>query len=535
MSIRVSNLTYRLPNQDTLLSDIAFSIPDGCKCAIVGNNGTGKSTLLNILSGQCLCSSGDIECAGAYLVPQHYGQYDGMTVAETLHIEDKYRAFKAILSGDASERNFEILQDDWELEARVAAAFRTWGIPYISLDTQFSQLSGGEKTKVFLSGIAIHNPDVILMDEPTNHLDVEGREQLLGFISESNVTILVASHDRTLLNGIDSILHLTRQGIKYYPMKYDEFYQLYQQECDAISRHLDAKQRDLGKAKRQARECAERQQKRFSRGAKLSESKCLARISKGGLKNKSENTASNIDKVQAERIETINREIDELKSLVPEEACIKINVASSNLHKGKVLVELNSVNFNYAGSDPLWRECINLTIRSGDRIRITGRNGHGKTTLLKLISGELNPTSGTIFRADSISCIYLDQEYKFINDEKTVLEQLASETVNMPEHELKIRLHRFLFPAHTWDKKCSALSGGEKMRLAICSLMVRDSAPDIIILDEPTNNIDIANMEILAQTLRDYQGTLIAISHDLAFISDIQVQSTLDLSALSAF
>ena len=133
-------------------------------------------------------------------MPQHYGQYDGMTVAETLHIEDKYRAFKAILSGDASERNFEILQDDWELEARVAAAFRTWGIPYISLDTQFSQLSGGEKTKVFLSGIAIHNPDVILMDEPTNHLDVEGREQLLGFISESNVTILVASHDLSLIH-----------------------------------------------------------------------------------------------------------------------------------------------------------------------------------------------------------------------------------------------------------------------------------------------------------------------------------------------
>ncbi len=533
MSIRVSNLTYRLPNQDALLSDISFSIPDGSKCAIVGNNGTGKTTLLNILSGLCLHSSGEIECTDAYLVPQHHGQYDGLTVAQSLLIEDKYRALKAILSGNASERNFDILQDDWELEERIAAAFQNWDIPYVSLDSQMSQLSGGEKTKVFLSGIDIHHPAVILMDEPTNHLDYESREHLLSYISGANVTILMASHDRILLNSVDAILHLSRQCVRYYPMKYDEFHQLYQQECDAISRHLDAKQRDLGKAKRQARECAERQQKRLARGSKLSDSKCLARIAKGNLKNKSEITASNIAKVQTGRIAAINMEIDELKNLVPEESRIKINVSSSNLHKGKVLVELNSVNFNYTDSNPLWQEDINLTILSGDRLHITGKNGQGKTTLLKLITGELNPTTGTIFKADSLSCIYLDQEYGFIDNDKTVLEQLASEAGNMAEHELKIRLHRFLFPTHTWERKCSALSGGEKMRLAICSLMARDSAPNIIIVDEPTNNIDIANMEILAETLRNYQGTLIAISHDMAFISDIELQSSFDLSAIS--
>ncbi|MCM1313512.1 MAG: ATP-binding cassette domain-containing protein [Bacteroides sp.] len=460
MSIRVSNLTYLLPNQDSLFSDISFSIPGGCKCAAVGNNGTGKSTLLNILSGLCHRSSGEIECTDAYLVPQHYGQYDGLTVAQSLLVEEKYRALKAILLGDASERNFDILQDDWELEERISAAFRNWGISHICLDSQMSRLSGGEKTKVFLSGIDIHHPAVVLMDEPTNHLDYESREQLLQYISESSATVLVASHDRMLLNSINFILHLTRQGIRYYPMKYDEFHQLYQQERDAIIRSLDAKQRDWRKAKRQARECVERQQKRLARGSKLSDSKCLARISKGNLKNKSEVTASNIAKVQADRIDAINREIDELQNLVPEESRIKINVSSSNLHKGKVFVELKAVNFNYADSNPLWRECVNLTIRSGDRIHIIGKNGQGKTTLLKLITGELNPTSGTIFRADAVSYTYLDQEYKFINNDMTVLEQLASGAVNMPEHELKNRLHQFLFPKHTWDRKCSALSGG---------------------------------------------------------------------------
>ncbi len=150
--------------------------------------------------------------------------------------------------------------------------------------------------------------------------------------------------------------------------------------------------------------------------------------------------------------------------------------------------------------------------------------------MLRLITGELIPVVGTVSLAENLSYAYLDQEYSLIDGDRSVFEQLASETTTLKDHELKNRLHRFLFPRHTWDKPCSALSGGEKMRLAICLLMVRDAVPDMIILDEPTNNIDIANMEILAQTLRSYQGTIIVISHDENFIEDIGITSTFNLN-----
>ncbi len=530
MSIQVNNLTYQLPNRDILFSNISFSISDGHKYAIVGNNGIGKSTLLNIIAGNLHQSEGEIRCVDTYLVPQHFGQFNDMTVAESLHIAEKYHALQGILSGDASVSNFEILKDDWTLEERITSAFRKWDISHISLETKMSCLSGGEKTKVFLSGIDIHSPSVVLMDEPTNHLDKESRAILYRFISEVKFTCLVVSHDRALLNQLDSLLHMSRQGMRYYPMKYDEFRQIYERERESIARDIDTKQHDLSKAKRIAREAVERQQKHSSRGSKLSDSKGLPRIAKGNLKNASENTMANLRKTQNEKLQTISRELDELRSLVPEESQIKIDFSSPNLHAGKILVELKSVNFNYPTCESLWQAPLILTIRSGDRIRITGKNGQGKTTLLRLITGELTPVAGTVLLADNLSYAYLDQEYCLIDGDRSVFEQLASETTTLKDHELKIRLHRFLFPQHTWDKPCSVLSGGEKMRLAICSLMVRDAVPDMIILDEPTNNIDIANMEILAQTLRSYQGTIIVISHDENFIEDIGITSTFNLN-----
>ena len=239
-----------------------------------------------------------------------------------------------------------------------------------------------------------------------------------------------------------------------------------------------------------------------------------------------------LKKAQNDKLQTINRELDELRCIVPDESQIKIDFSSPNLHTGKILIELKAVNFNYPACKFLWQENLTLTILSGDRIRITGKNGQGKTTLLRLITGEINPTLGVVSLADNLSYVYLDQEYSLIDSNLSVFEQLASETTTLKDHELKIRLHRFLFPQQTWDKKCSALSGGEKMRLAICSLMVREAVPDMIILDEPTNNIDIASMEILAQTLSSYQGTIVVISHDETFIEDIGVTTTFDLNFL---
>ena len=178
----------------------------------------------------------------------------------------------------------------------------------------------------------------------------------------------------------------------------------------------------------------------------------------------------------------------------------------------------------------MWRQHpLCLSIFSGERIRLQGANGCGKSTLIKLITGELQPTDGGMFRNEALNILYLDQEYSCLDNELTVYGQLEACNSKRPEHELKTLLNRFLFTSSTWDKQCGCLSGGEKMKLALCLLVVSDNAPDMIIADEPTNNIDIASMDMLASVLRNYKGTLLVVSHDEQFIRDVGIERTISI------
>lgn len=205
-----------------------------------------------------------------------------------------------------------------------------------------------------------------------------------------------------------------------------------------------------------------------------------------------------------------------------------MNLDNSALHNGKVLVTVQDVNFGYS-DQLLWKQAISFQISSGERIAFKGPNGSGKTTLIKMILGKLQPQSGTVDRADA-KTIYIDQEYSLIDDRLNVYEQAQqSNSGALQEHEIKIRLNRFLFGRTDWDKSCKALSGGEKMRLILCSLTISNQAPDIIVLDEPTNNLDIQNIEILTNAINEYRGTLLLISHDEYFLKQINVERIVDL------
>lgn len=218
----------------------------------------------------------------------------------------------------------------------------------------------------------------------------------------------------------------------------------------------------------------------------------------------------------------------ELHKALPDMKTMKVNFNSSSLHIGKILIVASSVNYSY-GENPLWSSPLEFTIKSGDRIHLKGSNGSGKTTLLRLITGSLAPTQGSLIQAEGLTYVYLDQEYSTIRNDLSVLEQLALFNSELYDNELRTILNRFLFPVSTWNKKCSYLSGGEKMKLSLCCLMVSAQAPDVFIVDEPTNNIDILSMEILTETLKDYQGTLLVVSHDNYFVQQIKADKQIEL------
>lgn len=585
--LTVQNITYVHPDKELLFKNISFSVQQQDKIALIGNNGTGKSTLLKIMAGILQPAQGIVKYESKpYYIPQHFGQYNDFTVAGSLKIEEKLTALNEVLRGNATEKNLSALNDDWSIEERSREALFRWDLVSMPFTRRMSELSGGEKTKVFLAGINIHNPDIILMDEPTNHLDTLSREALYSFITRCPRTLVVVSHDRFLLELLNTVYELdSKRGITTYGGNYS-FYKVQKEtEENALRQQLEEKEKELKKAKKIEREVMERRERLEVRGKKKLEKEGAPRIVRKNIKNNAEVSSARIKEVHTGKIAAISGELGEVRKKLPGITKMKMDFENSTLHTGKILVTATDINFRYdninftdgntydnkraagfdaesdgndaelegnnaefnsnetqkgdsAGyqpsidrlkSDTLWKFPLSLQIRSGERISIAGRNGSGKTTLIRLILGELEPAEGVLKRAE-FNYVYIDQDYSIINGNLSVYEQAESYNQDsLPEHEVKIRLNRFLFGKDFWDKPCSSLSGGEKMRLMLCCLMIRNQSPDLFVLDEPTNNLDIENIEILTSAVKEYSGTLLVVSHDTLFKKDIGVERIIEV------
>ena len=525
MSIIISDVAYHYPNQDNLFECIRFSVEKQEKVSIVGSNGIGKSTLLKIIAGELEATEGQITNSSTLrYIPQHTGALH-QTVAEALQVSDKLKALNAITQGSVSQEDYDTLGDDWDIEARCESALAYWQLSHIHIDMPIDDLSGGEKTKVFLASLLIHNPEIILLDEPSNHLDTTSRQLLYQYIEQSTSGFVIVSHDRTLLDQLDTTYELSEHGMRQYGGNYSFYAEQKEIEEGALSDSIHSEERALRLARRKAQEVKQRQEKRLMKGEKNKTE--VPRIFKKTLTNSSENTAARLKDKHAEIIQNSQSKLSELRQQRRALRELKIDFDNTSLHAGKVLIEATGLNYAYQPDKPLWSKPIDFKLYSNDRIRLNGDNGSGKTTLIKLLTGLLTPTTGEIKRAD-FNYIYLDQNYSRVDVDCTI-EELADtyNRNNLPEHEVKLRLNRFLFPASTWKNNCRTLSGGEKMKLYLCCLMISNQTPDLIILDEPTNNLDIDNMRILTETVANYQGSLLIISHDTHFIRETRITAEL--------
>ncbi|MHC0445171.1 ribosomal protection-like ABC-F family protein [Flavobacterium sp. 3-218] len=523
----LQNISYQHENKDMLFQNISFTLNNQDKTALVGNNGVGKSTLLKIIAGELAPFSGQIiQDSKPYFVPQLFGQFNNLTIAEALRIKEKITSLKEILEGVVTEENLQLLDDDWTIEERCNEALSYWQLHDLDLDQKMETLSGGQKTKVFLAGIMIHEPSLILLDEPSNHLDFAARTLLYDFIKSTTSTLLIVSHDRTLLNLLNKTLEMTKNEISVYGGGYDFYSEQKKVENNALEQDVQSKEKALRKAKEKERETIERQNKLDARGKKKQEKSGVARIMMNTLRNKAENSSSKLKDVHAEKISGISEDLRQLRSSLPAIDQMTFGFNNASFVKGKTLFKASDLNYNY-DQKFLWKENLNFEILSGDRLVMKGLNGSGKTTLIKIILGELSPTKGQISSLAK-KAIYIDQDYSLLNQNLKIYEQAqVFNDCGLEEHEIKMRLNRFLFSRNDWDKPCNALSGGERMRLMLCCLTISNESPEIIILDEPTNNLDIQNIEILTAAINEYQGTLIVISHDQSFMEQINIQKSI--------
>lgn len=527
----LQNISYAFPGEEKLFKNLYLNIPTYSKVALIGNNGTGKSTLLKIIAGIIEPAEGSvINTSHLYYVPQVFGDFGHQTIADALRVQGKLQALRDILAGNVSELNMNLLDDDWTIEERCREALAYWKLEGLDLQRQMNSLSGGQRTTLLLAGISIHQPEIILLDEPTNHLDSSARKLLYDLLQKINSTVIVVSHDRKLLNLLQPMYELSKRGITIYGGNYDFYVNQKIADRQSLDENLRSKEKALRKAKEIQRETIERQQKLDGRGKKKQEQSGVPVIMLNTLRNNAERSTSKLKGVHEEKTSQLSHDLNELRKEMPGTDEIKFNFDNTGLHNGKRLIHATGINYSY-GTQNVWNKALDIQIVSADRIAIKGSYGSGKTTLVKILAGNLEPTTGSIYRTEN-KIVYIDQDYSLIKDDLTVYEQAV--LYNKPalqEHEIKTRLNRFLFSLQYWNRPCRVLSGGEKMRLMLCCLTIQNQAPDIIILDEPTNNIDIQNIAILTAAINQYKGTLLVISHDDHFLKEIQVADHISLPA----
>ncbi len=527
----IQDLQYKLPNGNTLFNNINFTVSNTGLTALVGENGVGKSTLLKLVSGKLKPALGTItfdEKTRPYFIPQHYGQLNKQKVIEVLGIDKKWNAYQSIMAGSTNEKDYENFDDDWELELKIKNAFSKWSLDHIKPEMEFSRLSGGEKTRVLLSGVEILNPNFIVLDEPSNHLDSEARQQLTDWLLNCKKSILLISHDRQLLEICDKIIELNPNGVQLFNGNFSAFRKQRLAEKQSLIRKINSAEKTKQDLQKKQRSMIERKEKERQRGAKRHLKRGTDKKMVDKLKAKSEGTISSIKGKQQKVNLQHDQKISELKTKEKFDRTIKTDFASSNIIKGKKIISFENVSFHYNAQNPVIKNPLSFKIYTGDRIEINGRNGSGKSTLLKLLTNKLQASSGLVH--GKLKGILIDQDYSIIDRKKTVLEQADSfNDQNLKEHEIKIRLSRYLFDRDSWSKKCSVLSGGEILRLSLCCIMISNEATDLILLDEPTNNLDLNNIEVLTNTMAAFTGTIICVSHDSFFKKEIGINKSISL------
>lgn len=528
MSIVVNTLRYDHPDKEKLFESLNLSIGKGEKVALVGNNGAGKSTLLQLIAGDVTPTSGEIVVSEKpWFVPQHLGQYDQCSIAQALGMAKKLKAFKAITAGDPDMSLYDDLEDDWEIEDKLNMALSYWDISHVYPEQLMHELSGGEKTRIFLAGITIWDPGIILLDEPTNHLDGGSRSKLYHLLTSSRSSIVVISHDRKLLNLIDKTIELSKFGLEVFGGNFDFYRDQKEGKLNALISQLDEQSKSLKQAQQKVRDLTEQRQKKEARGKSQGQTNSLPRIIAGGLKSKAEQSTAKVLDTQQEKTAGIAENIQQLRSKIQQYQALKIDINSSGLHLGKLLIAADKISYSY-GNGWLWGP-LSFQLRSGERVQIAGNNGKGKTTLIRIITGEAEPMQGQISRSD-IQYLHLDQDYTILDGSLSVFEQVSHyNSRNLEEHQLRSLLIYSQFSKDSWDRKSGDLSGGEKMKLSLCCLAVTNNTPDMLILDEPTNNLDVQSLEILTAAVKTYHGTLVVISHDEQFIEDIVLDKTIRL------
>jgi ATPase subunit of ABC transporter with duplicated ATPase domains len=521
--ILVNHLCYSITSDKPLFNSLSVSFYTE-KTGLVGRNGVGKSTLLNLVTGNLLPDSGSIALAGLVVYcPQETTIPDDSLVSDALGVTEKLLALDRILQGSTEEHDFITLHDDWLLREHIEQQLALFGLAHLGLDRPVSSLSGGEKTRLILATAFLAKPDFIILDEPTNNIDVTSRQFLYDAILKWRGGLLVVSHDRQLLNLMQQIVELTSLGLNVYGGNYDYYHEQKAIMEAANHRQLLDAEKSMSRTRSSMQTTFERHAKKKSHGKMLARTGKIDKLTAGSKRGRSERTQSRNSKMHEMLLQTAKDDLQTAKSQIEITQQISADLPGSRVPNYKLVLDIENLNFHYAGSQALLLENFNLKIVGSERVALIGNNGSGKTTLVKLILNSLQPDSGSIQLGVS-RVRYLDQDASLLNPELSILDNFMQMNPEISEVDARLSLAQFLFRNVSALKQIKNLSGGEKIRALLACVLMAKEPPQLLILDEPTNHLDLYSIASIESALKKYSGAMLVISHDQKFLSNIGIQ-----------
>jgi len=526
--ISLSNISFVFPDGHPLFRDISVSFNNEVT-GLTGSNGSGKSTLAKIAAGLILPSGGSVARPARikYFEQEVFSSQEG-TVASLLGIEAKFSAWLKIKEGNGEPGDFIELDDEWDIEERIGLALSRVGLSGLTGDTSAAILSGGETIRARLASLYLLDHDFIILDEPTNHLDASGRRAVYSFIEgvPRDKGVLIISHDRELLRRANRIVELSPAGIRSFGGNYDLYREVSDAERESAVRNFEERKRRLENDIASAKAAINDQTSRNNSAGKANRNSGIPAIMLGKMKSTGEKTLQKKVEAHRAKIARAQNEISEAEKKIVKEKKVTFDLIQGQSHASVVLA-CSGVSI-FAGDNRLWSQQLNLTVTRGERLRITGSNGSGKSTFCRAISGENIRTEGEWLVMPK-KVIYLDQKISFIDRSKSIIQNIIdAETGVFNETETRIRLGRLGFHGDDCHKLAGSLSGGELIRAAVGVLVSLGEPPGLLILDEPTNNLDLKGIEMLQSAVGNYPGTLIIITHDDDFAEGCGITSTLD-------
>ncbi|MFE3291514.1 ABC-F family ATP-binding cassette domain-containing protein [Rhodococcus sp. NPDC059234] len=516
-AVTLRDLTFEWPDGTVAIDRLSGTFTAG-RTGLVGRNGAGKSTLLRLIAGLLHPTSGQVDTVGdvGYL-PQTLTLGKNSTVAELLGIDGILTALRAIESGDVAAHRFDTVGDAWDIEARADEALHEIGFTAADLDRRVDEVSGGEAMLIAITGLRIRRTPITLLDEPTNNLDRPTRAKLAEFVDAWPGTLIVVSHDLELLEHMDHTAELHAGRLDVFGGPYGAWKEHREQEQAAAVQAARSAQQALRVEKRQRIEAETKLARRERTAKKTQRDGGIPKILAGNRASKAQASAGSMRSTLDAKVDAAQAAVDAADLRVRGDEHIHLVLPDPDVPRSRRLAELSDADST-------------IVIQGPERVALVGPNGAGKSTLLEqLVAG----TTTDPARAQGVLLTervgYLPQRLDNLDEEASALENVQDVARSTPVGTIRNQLARLLLRGSSVDRPVATLSGGERFRVSLARLLLADPPAQLLILDEPTNNLDISSVEQLAEALDGYGGAILIVSHDYEFLRRVGIDIAVEL------